>query len=493
MGVARATSALVAVLLASPPVQAWTVRVAKGRSAGPIAIDARRDVFTAISLGARRHQIAAAVVKLSGVDGAELWRRRLRAGGPERSDFIYDLEPAADGDVVAAGTLDDHGHSTFFVARLAGRDGRVRWRRLIRGREQPNYAEGASAVAVDAFGDVIATGAIEGATTAQYHATTDFAVVKLAGDSGEERWRFLLNGSADNYDGAGPVAVDARGDVYVVGYLSEASGDPIGRLVIVLMKLANDDGRLLWRSELEAAWRASSVVLDTAGDVVVAAGSHEASAFAVFKTAGATGEPLWKALVSGGHPAWQEAFQVGVLPSGDVAAVGLSEHGSHVPALTAVRLDGATGAERWRQLLRGTDGYGLGRTLAIGDNGDVIVGGQLRNRRSCYDAALARLDAETGAVVHLRNIDGTANASQCDAPSCGSAARFRCGPPRAGIDQDDLGALAVDADGRVALTGSVSDGPLGRGAAIVAVLRGTPATAPSAAPPAPRSSAASRP
>ena len=494
MTASHATLALLGILLLSPPVEAWTVRVAKGRGAGPIAIDARRDVFAALSLRPRRYQTATAVVKLSGADGAELWRRRLRAGGTERSDFIYDLIPAADGDVVAAGTLDDHFHATFFVARLAGPDGQVRWRRLIRGRQDSDNAEQANDVALDPSGDVIACGLLEGATTAQYHGRTDLAVVKLAGDSGEERWRFLLNGTADQYDGASALAVDAVGDAYVVGTVSEASeNSPIGRLATIVVKLAHDDGRLLWRRELESVWRASSVALDAAGDVVVAAASHEANSFAVFKTSGATGEPLWRTLVGGDHPAWQEAFEVGVLPSGDVAAVGMIEQGSDVPALTAVRLDGATGAERWRQLLRGTDGYGFGRALAVGDDGDVIVGGQLRNRRSCYDATFARLDAGTGNVVHLRSIDGTTVASQCDAPSCGSAARFRCGPRYAGIDQDDLWALAVAPDGRIVVSGTVSDGLRGDPAAVVGVLRGTPPTAPSAAPPAPRSASASRP
>jgi outer membrane protein assembly factor BamB len=133
--------------------------------------------------------------------------------------------------------------------------------------------------------------------------------------------------------------------------------------------------------------------------------------------AGATGESLWTTAVSGGGGIGYRPFQVfkvGVLPSGGVAAVGLSADANQVPSMTAVRLDAESGAERWRQDLRGSDNYGVGRALAIGGDGSLLVGGQLRNRRSCYDATVMRLDPDAGTVVRQRcSMDGYRIAVRC--------------------------------------------------------------------------------
>jgi hypothetical protein len=113
---ASVRTAAVLVFAAASAAAAWQVRPEKADIASSIAVDSAGDVFAAIGIPSRRHGEAAAVVKLSHKDGAQLWRRRLRAGGNERSDFIYDMRAASNGDVVAAGSLDDNGHPVFFVA-----------------------------------------------------------------------------------------------------------------------------------------------------------------------------------------------------------------------------------------------------------------------------------------------------------------------------------------------------------------------------------------
>jgi hypothetical protein len=156
-----------------------------------------------------------------------------------------------------------------------------------------------------------------------------------------------------------------------------------------------------------------------------------------------------------------------------VIAVGVRADAAGVSSLAAVRLDGGTGAEEWRRLLQGSDGHGSGRAVAIAPDGDVVVGGQFRNTRSCYDLSFARLAGETGEILDVRSVDGTTVASQCDLPP---ECRFvpgdvPCGPPRAGIDVDTLSAVAVDADGRIVVAGYVSDGRRGRQRGLVASIR----------------------
>jgi outer membrane protein assembly factor BamB len=352
--------------------------------------------------------------------------------------------------------------------------------------------EAARAVALDAAGDVIAVGGIEGTTTAPFRSTSDLAVVKFDGQTGRERWRFLLNGTADDGDGANGVAVDAIGDVIVVGGVREGewpSAYPVG----VALKLAGGDGRLLWRRD-ETALTLSAVAVDGQGDVVVASGTNPFAegSFDVIKLAGTTGERVWVGALSRGADDAHYLPQLRVLPSGDLVAAGSRfTYASKAYSWIAARLDGATGAERWRRLLSGSEGWSWGSALAITKNGDIVAGGTMRNVRSCYDATVVRLDAASGDVLHQRAIDGTAMATDCERPECGGS-RIPCGPSRKGIDQDRLNALAIHESGRIAIAGVICNGPRGRERGFVAAFSNA-VTAPSAAPPAPRSAAASRP
>src|SRR5262249_13873095 len=150
-----------------------------------------------------------------------------------------------------------------------------------------------------------------------------------------------------------------------VGETDVITPTPTGpRTAVTVMKLAGVDGHLLWRRELPAwrAWPATSLALDAQGNPVVATSTNEPGGndFGVFKLSGASGDVVWVARESGSPGQWQEAFQTTVLASGDVAAVGFTADASGKPTLTAVVLDAATGAERWRTLVRGSLGSGFG-------------------------------------------------------------------------------------------------------------------------------------
>jgi outer membrane protein assembly factor BamB len=226
---------------------------------------------------------------------------------------------------------------------------------------------------------------------------------------------------------------------------------------------------MLWRRDIDAPPYPPDVVLDGAGDIFIPTAARDATGdrFAVMKLSGARGEPLWTASVGSGALRYQIALRAALVPSGGIAAVGITTDEAGVPALAAVLLDAETGAERWHRLLRGNDGYGIGRDLAVMPDGDVVVGGQLRNRHSCYDLSFARLAAATGEVRELRSLDGTTTAPVCDADCLDGFCRT---PPRAGFDQDSLSSLALDDDGRIVVAGVVSDGHQGRLRGIVAAL-----------------------
>jgi hypothetical protein len=453
---------------------AWIVRLGTPRSsAGPVVADARGDVFAALQYELPHHSGGVSVLKLSRGDGRTLWKRALIGPGREHSDEVHQLLVASNGDVIAGGGVERNGSVDVFVTRLAGADGRPRWRRFVDGASDRDHYDEAQAMAMDASGDVIAVGSLEAATAPLYHSTLDLAVVKLDGRTGAERWRFVLDGSGHHADSAGAVAVDRAGDVLVGGYISEPGAAPGYYLApSIVLKLAGRDGSLVWTRKFDAVWRLDSIAIDPAGDVVIAGTAYSSVGtgddFAVAKLSGPTGAVVWEARTSGSTGRWQEAFDVAVLSGGDVAAVGFLADDADAKSLSIVRFDGASGAVRWRRDAQGSDGYGFGRAVVESAGESLLVGGDFRNLGSCYDVVALALDSANGTVTSEQAIDGTANASVCDI-ECEE--RPPCGPPRAGIDQDSLSGFTADRRGRPILAGAIYDGSRGRGRGFVARMR----------------------
>ena len=121
-----AVALLVGLLAIATSAHSWTVRVgARGSSTTAVVADARGDVFAAVELSTREAS-AVSVHKLSGANGRRLWKRTLHSDGHSSVGRINQMQVAANGDVIVAGALDRRGVARFFVARLAGSDGRVR-------------------------------------------------------------------------------------------------------------------------------------------------------------------------------------------------------------------------------------------------------------------------------------------------------------------------------------------------------------------------------
>jgi len=468
---------LVAALATPSPARAWVVRLGTPRSsAGPVVADASGDVFAALHYKLPRYSAGVSILKLSRTNGGTLWKRVLIGPGSEHSDEIHRLLVAADGDVIAGGGIERNGDVDMFVTRLSGADGDVRWRRFITGApNRPRYDEVLD-MALDPSGDVIVVGSLEAPTAPQYHTTGDLAVVKLDGATGVERWRFVLDGSAQDFDIALVVAVDPSGDVLVGGTLSELGDDPsYDASTGVVLKLAGRDGAPVWRRTMGVLWRVVSIAADAVGDAVIAGASRVGAGddFTVAKLSAATGTVVWQTRTTGSDDRWEEAFDVIALSGGDVAAAGFLATDTGAPSLSVVSLDGATGAVRWRRDVQGSDGYGFGRAV-VERGDDLLVGGDLRNLGSCYDVVALGLDEVSGATTSEQSVDGRATASVCDFPCEG---RGPCGPPRAAIDQDSLGGFAVDPRGRAILAGRIYDDSRGRGRAFVARMPRAPAIA----------------
>jgi hypothetical protein len=346
------------------------------------------DVVAAGELASAATAADLTVVRLAGATGATVWQTSLDGGLAQR-DVAFALAVDGADDVVAAGSFTDGGLA---LVKLAGATGAEAWRAMLAGELGFNAAR---AIAVDDSGHPVAAGQI--GNTGGNH---DFALLAVAGGDGAERWRVVLNGvAAGGADSGEAVVADAAGDVFVAGELETVDRS----LDVAVLKLASTTGAEQWRVTLDSGTNgfdlAADIALHPTGDPVVAGWLDIAgdSTIAAVRLAGATGAERWRATVPGGSPS-----RIGVFPGGDVVVAGrLGADG------LGLRLDGETGAERWRTLIDGAAHADDSMfALAIDEDDAVVVGGSTVNAATQNDFTVARLDGASGAERWRRVIAG---------------------------------------------------------------------------------------
>lgn len=450
-----------AALLAPAAARAWMVRLPT--SVAAMVTDATGDVVV-VDQVSRRLTAASDVVKLDRLTGDRVWRHRI---APPRRPWgvalVGLLAPIAGTDVVAGGEVKSPTESGALVARLAGQDGTERWRRLLRGGAAAPAREQVTAAAIDAAGDVLVGGTLQ--TTDIPGDYGSFAVVKLRGADGGDLWRFSLPGPPS----ADVLAVDARGDAIAAGFRSGSPFYPaLHPAAVVVVKLAGETGRLLWRSDLDSAWDTKSIAIDAAGDVYLAVRTSgtNTSGFGVVKLAGSTGEPIWLAREGATDGTGEEALRVFLDGSGAVFAAGITRDLARpptMPVFTVVRLDAATGTRVWSYRAPAKRGSAA-RALALDPAGTLIATGYTSGAATCADGVAVGLDAATGTRRWSRTVDGTFATRNCN----GGCEMGSCSV----ADNDQITALAIDPSGRPIVAGLwVNQGDSHMGSGFVRRLR----------------------
>jgi hypothetical protein len=142
--------------------------------------------------------------------GVAAWHVDIVGTATRSNDAARAIAVDAGGHVVIAGVTQNSGiPQDFTVLKVDGSRGVELWRKVIHGTASSTQgSDGANAVAVDAAGNVFAAGVVTNADTG-----ADFIVVKFDEATGAELWRQTINGTANGFDAANTVAVDAAGDV----------------------------------------------------------------------------------------------------------------------------------------------------------------------------------------------------------------------------------------------------------------------------------------
>ena len=207
--------------------------------------------------------------------GTLLWRQNLSGtfNSFAGASFAEASSLAVDnlGNVVAAGRtgntgISSNGISSNFTVAKFNPHGTLLWQQNLNGTAHGD--DWASSVAVDKLGNVVAAG-----TTQNTGTGFDFAVAKF-NPHGTLLWQQSLNGSANGNDGATSVAVDNLGNVVAAGSTLNIIG-PADELSDFTVAKFDGNGTLLWQRNLNGTAISSfdiaySVAVDNLGNVVAA-------------------------------------------------------------------------------------------------------------------------------------------------------------------------------------------------------------------------------
>jgi len=224
----------------------------------------------------------------------------------------------------------------------------------------------ATAVAIAENGDII----VAGYTYSFGAGSADFWVIRLD-ENGNVKWQKAYGGSGD--DTATAVAIAENGDIIVAGWTSSfgAGGDDFWILRL------DENGNIKWQKAYGGGSddRAMAVAIAGNGDIIV---TGRTSSF------GAGNYDFWiLRLDENGNIKWQKAYggsgyekaeAVAIAENGDIIVTGrTSSFGAGSDDFWILRLD-ENGNIKWQKAYGGS-GYELPATVAIAENGDIVVAG----------------------------------------------------------------------------------------------------------------------
>jgi uncharacterized delta-60 repeat protein len=359
-------------------------------------------------------------------DGDRKWTKRYDGPG-DGFDQASVIAVDASGNVYVTGLSQGDETGLDYATIKYDDDGSTKW---VRRYNATDNFDGATALAVDAHGNVYVTGRSEGNGTG-----SDYATIKYNA-SGVQQWVARYNGPGNNFDAANAIAVDASGNVYVAG---QSTGNGTGASDYATIKY-NASGVEQWVARHDGPVHGRDVALalavDASGNVYVTGGhavfldeeDGDRTDYATIKY-NASGVEQWVATF--GHSAFDFARSLAVDDKGSVYITGSGGTDADDADFITIKYNG-TGVQQWAAIYNGPgDGTDDARDLAVDEDGNVFVTGQSASLPSDQNAAYATIKYTSGGVQQW-------------------VARYN-GP---GNLTDGASALAVDDEGRVFVTGS---------------------------------------
>jgi len=344
-----------------------------GDMANAIAVDGSGNVYvTGTSVGSGTFYDYCTIKYNS--SGAMLWVSRYNGpgnGDDTPSSIAVDLL----GNVYVTGMSIGNGTYLDYATIKYNSSGVEQWVRRYNG-PAGNNSDRASSIAVDGSGNVYVTGFSAGLGT-----MADYATIKY-NTSGVEQWVVRYNGPGFDIDGASSIAVDAFGNVYVTG--SSANGTFNSTLDYATIKYSSA-GNMTWVARYNGpgnnADEAFLITIDSAQNVYVTGSSVGNGTFQDYATIkyNSFGAEQWVARYNGPGNNLDEANSIIVDNSGNVYVTGFSD-GSGTSGDYATVKYNPLGVEQWVQRYNGLgNSTDWARSIALDGSNNVYVTGRSLN------------------------------------------------------------------------------------------------------------------
>jgi len=337
-----------------------------------VAVDSSGNVFvTGVSYEESGTSYDFATLKYSSA-GVPLWTNRYNGPGDFYDDGVAGIAVDSNGNVFITGSsLEYNLFVGDFVTIAYSGTGQALW--TNRFNRSGSGQDGATAIAVDANGNVFVTGSSYDSGTSD-----DFTTIKYSG-AGVPLWTNFYNGPDNGTDVASAIAVDANGNVFVTGFSIGADG--FGRYATVAYSGA---GAPLWTNRFHGSSGgedfAGAIAVSSSGNVFVTGSSASTNDFPYrydYTTIAysAAGLPLWTNRYNG--PANDEdlAAAIAVDASGNVFVTGSSYGITTSSDIVTIKYSEA-GVPLWTNRYNGPGNTIDGPSaIAVDASGNVFVTG----------------------------------------------------------------------------------------------------------------------
>ncbi|MDY6854416.1 MAG: SBBP repeat-containing protein, partial [Thermodesulfobacteriota bacterium] len=314
-------------------------------------------------------------------DGNERWVQRYNGPG-NNWDSASAIAVDVDGNVYVTGSSYGDSTSADYCTVSYDSDGNERWVQRYDG--PGNSGDRASAIAVDVDSNVYVTGYSE-----VDDLDSDYCTVSYDSD-GNERWVRIYDRPGNGECRASAIAVDASGNVYVTGYVTGYVKISIPTTVFTdedYCTISYDsDGNERWVRRydgLKGFWyKASAIAVDTSGNVyvtgyVTAWNSREGTYFYYCTVSyDSNGNKRWAQRHSEQLNDYYKAVAIAVDSSGNVYVTGRSMHDYTIYDYCTVSYD-SNGNKRWVQKYAGPGySYDFAFAIAVDGDGNIYVTGE---------------------------------------------------------------------------------------------------------------------
>ncbi len=362
-------------------------------------------------MAVRRHRTLLALLLLAAsANQASAWQRTFH--GPTDA-WLLAVGPARE--LVAVLSVPTEGRALgFAVVKMQGNPPAEVWRHRVVG-EGDEPSAGALALVVDRAGDVVVNARIE-----TVHTADQATIIKLDGGTGAERWRHVVRGvgtySSEQY--LYPMVANAGGDVVVAGSVSTV--EAVGRYGdFAVIQLDGTTGEERWRYTFAPpgvhAGSVEALAVDARDDVLAAGyvSTDGPGGVIAVKLDGGTGAERWRTTVD--RATRSQDIRLDSAGSAFLAASVKDDAGTG-SYFGAVALDTATGAVRWATpvvLVAGM--WGEAYRIAVDLHGDLVTAGvghtSTRDTRDgaerLTDVVVAKFAGSTGVERWRRVLGGT--------------------------------------------------------------------------------------